>query len=362
MPAPDPQHQLMAEAFVRRLQQLFPGAKFSEGKVVKSVGLKPDVYLGHKDGRQWAFEMVFKNGQASHLLNNHERYARAGIQDYWIFWKSLDLKSKSKRKTSLDQGMMSEFLDAPKIYKLTQPHCAVLEMQTGPVRYLYAFTDNMLDGSKVSLETDLMKTFAIGLMVYKFEGWSGEVEYSARFEYVPLLELNFTDSGLPVAAADPKSGLFETMAKNLGWDLNNFIPSELYSRFEHEISDPLNLQKMINAFLLAFFQSCSPEEWNEIQQFVTAQEQTKSTPFAHPVADMDIMAAFQKANKMEELTKVMREAQELTANLPIPSAFRRLFNLTIDADRFDQVADLMVWQGESEELRKLRDITGKTSE
>lgn len=130
----------MAEAFVKRLHQLYPEppAVYREGRRVKPVGLKPDVYLQHPDGRQWAFEMVHGNRHPDHLLKNHERYVQAGIRDIWILWD--DLSPKSGPPSPKDQGVMPALMGETRMYRITGPQCAILQMQTGNIRYLHTFT------------------------------------------------------------------------------------------------------------------------------------------------------------------------------------------------------------------------------
>ena len=127
-------HETMVEAFTKRLRQLHPEppAVYSFGSKVESVGLKPDIYVQHPDGRQWAFEMVHGNSSARHLLDNHRRYASHGIHDVWILWDSL--RPKVGPDHPLEQGIMPALLPDAKVYPLTAPQRAILEMQIGATR------------------------------------------------------------------------------------------------------------------------------------------------------------------------------------------------------------------------------------
>ena len=106
-------HKTMVDAFSKRLRDLYPepAHKYSDlfGSVVKPVSLKPDVYIKHPDGREWAFEMVHHNRHVDHLLKNHQRYVKAGIYDTWILWD--DLRPKTGYEPSPDQGLLLPFVD-----------------------------------------------------------------------------------------------------------------------------------------------------------------------------------------------------------------------------------------------------------
>jgi hypothetical protein len=45
MAKPGAPHESMVEAFAKRLEMIFPDATLRFGKVVKPVGLKPDIYI-----------------------------------------------------------------------------------------------------------------------------------------------------------------------------------------------------------------------------------------------------------------------------------------------------------------------------
>jgi len=94
-------HRVMLEALEIRLRKLFPGSEVTLGKKIQSIGLKPDIYIEHPDGRKWAYEMIFGNKSAEHTLDNHKRYKNAGTHDFWILWdrkiSKTNLSSKAKR-------------------------------------------------------------------------------------------------------------------------------------------------------------------------------------------------------------------------------------------------------------------------
>jgi hypothetical protein len=99
----------MSEAFEKRLKQLFPESEYhySFGKQLAN-GLKPDVYIRHPDGRQWAYEMVHGNSHPAHLNENHHRYQASGIRDIWILWD--DLRPHIGVPLSMHQGIFMDLL------------------------------------------------------------------------------------------------------------------------------------------------------------------------------------------------------------------------------------------------------------
>ena len=77
------------------------------------MGLKPDIYVEHPDGRLWAFEMIYRNAHAQHTLENHERYGDAGVRNFWILWDTL---APAVTRPHSDQGVLTDYLRTRKIH------------------------------------------------------------------------------------------------------------------------------------------------------------------------------------------------------------------------------------------------------
>lgn len=348
-------HQTMVEAFARRLRQLYPEppAIYSEGKVVKPVGLKPDIYLRHSDGRQWAFEMVHGNRQAQHLLDNHRRYAEAGINDIWILWD--ELRPKAGPARSMDQGVISTALDTTTIYPLNGTHRAILEMQSGDDRYLYAFT---VDASAVA--SAFMQTVAVGLYIYRLQGWNGESHFSAERTFVSVIELQLQDDGRPALPDDAtEDEQFGELTRLLGLDVRaGFIPGEMLERVEQFVQSPIELLGPLLPMLVEQALSrLSPEEQRDLVdrwQSAVVQERLAEMPRVQ-FSNEDAARAFQDPAMMKIMAEKTQLAMQTLKDWGLSQPVLAVFEQLLPADEFAQVAELMQWQADSDALRQARE-------
>lgn len=347
-----PEHKTMGEAFAKRLRQLYPTALFSEGKKVKPVNLKPDIFIQHSDGRQWAFEMVYGNHHTQHLLDNHQRYAATNVNDVWILWD--ELRPRTGTMPSLDQGVMDAALDMPATYPLTAPQRAILEMQSGDVRYLYAFTADPL-----SAEVAALQMIAIGLYIYRFEGWNGEKKHEAQCAFVSLNELIFQEDGRPtVTVTDNEQAQFVEWTRLLGLDVQNgFIPNEMIEQVERAMLSPQkSLAPLLSPFLQAAFSRLSPEQMQEIATGLKSsdlQERLAHAPRAD-FSDDDLAQAFQNPEAMQRLGEETRRAKQTLRDIGLPEPLWVVLDSLLDDRQFLQIAELMKWQAESEALHQSR--------
>lgn len=356
MAKPGPQHEAMKEAFAKRLRQLYPEPphEYSEGRKVKPVGLKPDVYVRHPDGRQWAFEMVHGNSHASHLLRNHERYAQAGIHDVWILWD--DLRPRAGRQASADQGVMLGLLGEERIYPLTKPQRAILEMQTGDVRYLYAFAVDPLSAGRQVAETELMQALAIGVDVYRFVGWDGQERYPATHDYVPMFKLEFAPNGSLVAPdRESEDVVWGSLLSQLGLGMEHgVVPSEWVLQIEQLIASPEGQEALSRHLFESFLKELPPEELEQIVRFFQSAPEIQALPSDSHLPEMDTTQAFQDASVMRELAAEAERIRQHIGMLDWPDPMKKMLLAMINQQQLAHTAEWMAWQDESEALQQTR--------
>ena len=348
-------HAMMAEAFAKRLCQLYPEAEYSEGKKVRSVGLKPDVYVRHPDGRQWAFEMVHGNSHAGHLLENHKCYAQAGIQDVWILWD--DLRPGAGRQVSIDQGVMPNTLGEARDYPLTNPHRVILEMQPGDVRHLYAFTIDPLGAGRDIANTALMRAIGVGVHIYRFEGWQGQDRYAATRDYVPMLELEFAPNGSPIAPDRPgEDEMWDSLLARLGLDTSQgIICTEWMVQFERSLAMPETQSLLLRDSVKAYLKRLSPAESAELARCLRSVPAGKLAPPPGLIhSEEHISRALDSVEMAQTLAQDAQRASEHIKGLGLPAPLVKLLTVLMDPQRLSSTAEWMKWQDESETLQKVR--------
>jgi hypothetical protein len=204
MAKPSSPHDTMREAFVLRLKQLFPEplARYREEREwpLGNRVRKPDVLLIHPDGKQWVFEMVHGNHHIGHMVESHQIYANAGIQDHWILWETLSPSTKAK-DAPLHQRIMPNIGWEWKKYRLTVPQQAILRMQSGEKRFLHTFTSNY-NREQEPPDIAFGQLMMVGVVTYQFERWAGEKEYLGKSMYSPISDLQFDACGMPISSID----------------------------------------------------------------------------------------------------------------------------------------------------------------
>lgn len=356
MAKPNPPHDTMSEAFAKRLHQLYPDViAYSEGKKVQPAGLKPDIYLQHSDGRQWVFEMVHRNSHAKHLLENHQRYLKAGMNDVWILWE--DLEPRSGSKSSLDQGVLLLAHQEPPHYHLGAPQRAILEIQEGKVHFLYAFTPNTL-GTELETEvTLLIQTTLLGINVYQFEGWSGQKRYPARCIFIPMHEIEFEQDGslvVPIPGTD--DDILETLMAHLGlaFDEAGMIPSQAAEKIAEM---PAVLQRQsaaLGQFLLAA-EHFSPEDIRDISMFLQTEAFKDLVSRLPSSAAVQVSEAFESPCALQGIALALEAFQQDLRNLGAPQSLLEFVEHWLDPRLLHNAAEWMQWQEESSALRSVRE-------
>ena len=348
-------HATMVEAFVNRLQQLYPQSKatYSLGRKVTPPGLKPDVYVEHEDGRRWAFEMVHHNRHAQHLLENHRRYAEAGISDHWVLWH--DLQPQTQGTPSPDQGVMTALIEEERRFTLTAPQQAILEMQESDMRYLYAFTINPLKDIR-SPETMFSQTVSTGVIIYRFEGWDGEEKAVASQIFVPMYYLEFNDDGtLQEPIPDLYDAAFNDLADLFGLDEPGVIPSQVVEALDNLPSILLeNPKRLVAAMWTNYWVTLSAQEKQELEDYFQSIRAKDLQPIEGMPTLEESFRALSSPADMHKMIDYTDRAQEHLSRLDMPAPLKRFIAQYVNSVLFRHVLEVMEWQEDSEVLRQAR--------
>jgi hypothetical protein len=347
-------HATMSEAFAKRLRQLYPEPPtlYLEGRVIKPAGLKPDIYVQHPDGRQWVFEMVHGNSSAQHLLKNHSRYMEHGIRDIWILWDSI--RPTAGHERPLNQGVMPALLPEEKVYPLTAPQRAILEMQTDQTRYLHSFTVSpfqpQLDASA------FLSAMMIGLDVYRFVGWGGQEKYVATCDFISLSELVFNDDGTPAFPAENMNEeVMRRTLQELGLNLDaSFIPTAWLAQLNQSFGSPEGWRVLATASVVNRLISLPPEEIESVMDYLRSGAAAKLPPFTSDLTEADLSRVMDDPKLMSKIATESRRAKEYIASLDMPGPLKKLLVESIEEQGIAHAADMMRWQAESEVLRQTR--------
>lgn len=339
-----------------RLKQLYPepSTVYSLGKVVQPVGLKPDIHLRHADGREWAFEMVHGNSHAAHLLENHRRYAEHGVSDTWILWDSLRPKAGPERP--LEQGFLPSLLSESKVYPLTATQRAILDMQSGPVRILCAFTlsDDLLPPDA----SEFTRAMFVGLDRYTFSGWQGEETFAAVYDFVPLTELTFSETGAPTTPTyEPDSEMVVRQTlQRMGIDLTSgVIPSEALQQLNQSLSTDGGWQVLMGGALVLGMLSLSPDEQQEVLAFIQSGGFQNLPPFVSELANVEPQAAMNDPAMMDRIAAEAPRLREYVIGLDLPAVVKKLMLSSLKETAVTEAADAMRWRRESEAAQRTRD-------
>ncbi|MBN1921821.1 MAG: hypothetical protein JW892_11285, partial [Anaerolineae bacterium] len=351
-------HATMVEAFDIRLRQLYPepSTTYSEGKKITPPGLKPDIFVEHPDGRKWAFEMVHGNQSAAHLLENHVRYRDAGICDHWILWD--ELEPKTSETSNFNQGVFPGLQEEQREYRLTAPQRAILEMQDGDERFIYAFTLDPFRRIEHE-QTRFAQTMFIGVTVYCFEVWrDGQDSYPAKDFFVPMYQLEFAaDGAFVLPSEEAYTAVWDQLAPVLGFsDTEGIIPTEALAKLERlpELFQT-HSQAVMETLLRSYLEALLPEELHEIGEFFqkTKSGDLQPPPFSMPSME-EVMQAFENPEQIQKMAESASRAQAHLETLGFPEPLKRFFMTVVDPTLLQNVGDVMAWSEDSVALQQAR--------
>ena len=344
-----------------RLKQLFSDSEYcySFGKQLAN-GLKPDVFLRHPDGRQWAYEMVHGNSRPAHLNENHHRYQESGIQDIWILWD--DLRPRIGVSLSMQQGVFMDLV--PSEYtiaesKLTAPQRCILSMQTQGVRYLYTFSVTPL---APELNADLLNMLSIGINIYAFRALGQPGAFNVTKSFIPMIELGFNADGFPQDQPNPA---FEGIELNdllqaLGYETNQpLIPSAVMQQIIEMIVIPDKHPQLLMLYLRSYLQQAPPELLAELKSFRGANASQSLKPynsFLDPEVSQQI---FKNPSALHALANEGEAAQSHITGQSIPPVLKQFLIDVLNHSAVRSSAEWMEWQAVNPILDEVRALAKK---
>lgn len=353
-------HRVMLEAFEICLRKLFPESRVTLGRRVQPIGLKPDIYIEHPDGRKWAYEMIYGNKSSEHTLDNHGLYRNAGIHDYWILWDSL---APSSDPLPTDQGVLEPFVAAKKRTKATKLLQALVKIHSEHTTVgqtaLYAFS---LDGLNGLIENPhhAMQVISTGITIYQVESVDTQRRYlEYTCDFVTLMELNFNENGCIRINDGSEDGILQgALLKSLGVD-------------EHAKSFPLAYLKNLNQILLnlpskmpedvikvyveRILKDATPEEILELQAFATSDGATKVAALSLPnPQSTSLTASLDNAEGIGAVADFLNKFQIALEQAGFPTLLKKMLLEPLDPKRWADIADVMQWQESSEAVQRTR--------
>lgn len=354
MATPDDRHEIIVSYLVTRLQKQFPQAKITCGKKLQDIGLKPDIYVEHLDGRRWVYEAVFGNRNPEKIRQNHQRYQQAQIADTWILWD--ELHPRTGEKTSPNQGSISAALQPKPAYKLTKPQKALLEIQPGPIKFIYTFSvDDGMGLFPNYPESKLLNVMMMGIMIYEFDEEIVKGRYYASRDYVQISELTVDEQGkITVPAENP---IFDDVYKSLGYDTAIHNPAQMMESISHLSVSSEDQKKVFLALLQQVLMSATPEEIQELQAYKQAGGSPKEDN-SRPL--LDIIQAFQDPQKFSLMAQEIRSAQEtISQRTDIPRIILRIVQI-MDPEPIISAAEIMQEQEKDQRYQAVMKSKRKT--
>jgi|GEM_PF-3634650 len=355
MAKPGAPHEAMVESFAKRLQILYPNVVFQFGKVVKAVGLKPDIYVELSDGKKWAYEMIHGNHSAEKIIANHERYQNAGIQDIWILWDSL--RPKDRHKKAIDQGFFAYGIPTSKHYPLTKLHKAILSLQAEADKYLYSFTVDPIGVGQETLQSGILKAMMISVDIYRFKNLKVDENTAPADTYlVPISSLEFGETGkflIPKVENLEDSPEFDL--ELLGIDSRFMIVRSAIERFEQLLSTPEGLKQITDVGLLKMMPILTQEELLEIQEFAQSEEAKKIPPFSGKLSKEEGFQAIHDPKKMMMLAEDTENVLQYLEASEIPKGIKKLVLAILgNGQDLKTISQLMELQSNSENFQNLK--------
>lgn len=340
---PDPEHELVVTSLSRCLKLAYPQAELSQGGRISSLNLKPDIYVAHADGRRWAYEVVNKNAGVAKIEANHEVYAQAGVQDYWILWEA------SGPDKPLDDSMLAqsvwvtdEVVEGKKQYELKSLHRVLAKIGDGAL-YVFGINKPMLDRAGHWA----LKLGMIGMLLYEFcPHQPGEGYVSGDFELVPLPLLTFDEHGKPVLKPDAvEIPAFLQGFAAMPSDRPVFFP-DILTRFDALLESPDILANLFRENLAQLGAQYGDQPLPESERLATALQK-----FQRAVAEI----AAKPVREESDMVWVLEALDILVAALPDP--FQRSLReaVPVTGAMLRQVLEIKQWFEGDEHLRALLD-------
>lgn len=353
-------HRVMFEALEMRLRKLFPESKLTLGKRIQSVGLKPDIYIEHPDGRKWAYEMIYGNKSSEHTSDNHRRYRNAGIRDYWILWDSL---APSSNALPTDQGVLEQFVEAKKRTKATKLLQTLVSIHSEHMKAgkttLYAFS---LDGLNGLIENPhrAMQVISTGITVYQVENIDIQRKYlEYTSDFVTLMELDFDENGCIKIDDKGEDGILrEALLKSLGVEeqAQSFPLAYLKNLNQILLNLPPRIpEDVTKVYVERILKDATAEEILELQEFITSGGAARVTALTvpHPLSTSST-ASLENAEGVGAVADFLNKFQIALEEADFPMLLKKILLQPLDPKRWTDIADVMQWHENSQAVQRTR--------
>ena len=351
-------HRIMLEAFELRLRKQFPNSVISLGKKIKLVGLKPDVYIEHPDGSKWVYEMVYRNGHAQHILDNHQRYKQAGILDFWILWDTLAPVAPPFPKK---QGVFSEFTNALKQAKSTKMLSAIASIHAqhvdGGKSLLYAFSLNELD-KHIENPHLVMQIISTGVSVYSIKQFDPDGEFFQYVsDYVPLMELGFGTDGTIVLGKNQNDDLDIELLKAIGMDEQaEHFPTQMLQNLNQSIfaTSENSQSALLTVYAQKIWQDATPEEIRELEEFTKAGGGSKLKSLITPKGSLaGPTASLENPEGLIAIAQYLSYLQKSIEQAEIPALVKKLLLISLRPDQWKDLSEMASWRENSDAIKRL---------
>lgn len=352
-------HRVMSEAFALRLNTLFSESTIHQGKVIRPVGLKPDVYVAHPDGRQWAYEVVHLNKSLKEIQEKHHRYQAAGIRDYWILW---DDPHPTDTSFSMSQGVLLQESDSVrqvgplgKLSKVIYSTHAEYFTNRSSVLYAFDYFKQLIDNQQTP---EFMKAMAFGIRVYSVQEYATDRDYlSVMREIISLPELGFDQNGLLIQARNTgiDNELLEKMFQGQGFGGQGepFIPEEALNQINRLVSDPARQAELLPILLQAMFGKLPPDELAEIRAF--GENGGLADLKQIDLSDLSVggPVSIETGDGLVNVAQLMKIIDQRFQVQNMPPALMRVFSTLFQSGQIQALGETMQWTETSDAAQRL---------
>jgi len=356
MSSESPEHKTVVEALALRLRQLYPAATVTCGTKHRASGRKPDIWIGHPDGREWAYEIVYGNRGIAHLRETHLRYAQAGVQDHWILWQGLQPGGQASAAAPTEQIRWVDAFSSVEQATLNDLHRVILEAQGAEVGWIYSF---MLDVG----ETDeplgaFVRLHLLGLELDRIEGWRGPAAVRLERHYGALPTLTFDTDGRPLAPSPDELDAAQHLADAMGLPVGDLTsPADVLRAANALVSTSEGVTALALRAILSAMETANLSEADQLEviSFLNAPGSPELKTLLGPVEPSESADPYAEAGSLEQALERATTLQAWLQSPAVPDSVRRvLIPLFSDLRPAQEFATLLHWQQESKALNAAR--------
>ncbi|MDH4138080.1 MAG: hypothetical protein OEW09_15385 [Anaerolineae bacterium] len=339
--SPDSEHELIVSGIGRCLQTAYPMAELTFGQVVPDLNLKPDIFIDHRNGQRWAYEVVNKNIDARKFEAKHQHYAQAGVQLHWILWQALGPEKPLDDTLTVQSVWISdEIVDAPRRYKLNGLQRTLARLGGG---HLYVFSIHKPFLGLVKHWG--LKLMMAGLDIYHFRPDQLDRDWvEGSWDPVPLPYLVFDEQGQPQCKSgiDKIPPFLQSYAESLS-DKPFFAP-KAFADLDDMVQAPDVLVAFITQALTQLGEQHAHVQLLETEELAQAFERLQEFRAE--------MSKTQVPNETDAL-RALDALDNLIAALPLQ--LQRILRevIPVTGGMVRQMLELKRWFDEDEHLQKL---------